>query len=118
MASIQISQTDIDNLAKKLDEFSAVLSPNEQALLHAIFGMAGMSVSGAASESESGGVDLSRGMTGFSDAKISITGNLPKLSSGFLDAFRPVRPGRFTFGQGIGTNAAVGVGGSTVTWTR
>ena len=44
MDLIEVTQQDIDDLAKKLDEFSAVLTDRERGVLYGVLGMAGKSI--------------------------------------------------------------------------
>lgn len=47
MIEIKPTQDDIDNIAKKLDEFSAVLNERESTLLLCLFGVAAKSIADA-----------------------------------------------------------------------
>lgn len=116
MSDVQLSQGDIDSLAGKLDEFSAVLTDKEKALLQAIFGLAGTALGEASSEAEGGGARMAALAT-FSDARISLPTKLPSMSDAFRGSFRPGRVGRFDITASGGELASVSVGGSTVTWT-
>lgn len=115
MADIKLNQNDIDSLAGKLDEFAAVLTDKERALMHSIFGLASTSLNQAGSEAESGGVQM-REIAAFSDAKVRIPQSMPSLSDAFRNSFKPGSKGRFTIGRGQEV-MDVSVGGSTVTWT-
>lgn len=115
MTEINLDQRDIENLAGKLDEFSAVLSDKEKALLHAVFGLASTALNRASGEAESGGVQM-RELSSFADAKVRLPQTVPRLSDSFRDSFKPGGKGRFTIGRGSEV-ADVSVGGTTVTWT-
>jgi hypothetical protein len=74
METIQVTQSDIDNLAAKLDEFSSVLNDRERLLLVAMFGFAQTAIEAAAAPT--------RPKPGGAQPK------LPPLSAGFRDAFK------------------------------
>ena len=104
MADQTITQADLANLAKKLDEVGDVLSEKEKTLLIAIFKLAGEAISvrvqGASSsgEKESG---LSRAAVTRSTA----------LSAGFKGAFQSVGKADFNLRSGIDEVAGgVGIG--------
>lgn len=115
MTDINLNQRDIESLAGKLDEFSAVLTDKEKALLHSVFGLASTALNQAGSEAESGGVQM-RELASFSDAKVRMPQSMPTLSDAFRNSFKPGGKGRFTIGRGAEV-MDVSVGGSTVTWT-
>lgn len=84
---VQITQDDIDNLGKKLDEFSAVLNPREQAVLLGVFQTAGDALARLGQQSASTTPTTpTRPQTG------------PSLSAGFREAFS----------NGIGTKFTIG----------
>lgn len=72
---IQITQADIDDVAKKLDEFAAVLNERERSILLAVVGLAGKAVQDLY---EAG----TKGAAGAPGPKA-----LPALSAGFRQAF-------------------------------
>lgn len=115
MPDIQLSQGDIDSLASKLDEFAAVLTDKEKALLQAVFGLAGTALGEASGEAEAGGTQM-RGIATFSNAKIAMPTKLPNMSDAFRGSFMPGKVGRFDIG-GAGQLATIAVGGTTVTWS-
>ena len=78
-----VTQADVDDIAKKLDEFGAVLNDREKAVLLGVLGLAAEGID-AASQAAS--------------ASSSSTAPLPSLSSGFRNAFQ----------KGVGTRFRVG----------
>lgn len=116
MADINLDPRDIEDLAGKLDEFSAVLSDKEKALMSAVFGLASTALQQASSEAESGGARM-RELPSFADAKVALPQTMPRLSDAFRNSFKPGSMGRFTIGGRGGQVADISVGGSTVTWT-
>ena len=68
-----VTQADVDDIAKKLDEFGAVLNDREKAVLLGVLGLAAEGIN-AASQAASG--------------SSSSTAPLPSLSSGFRNAFQ------------------------------
>jgi hypothetical protein len=115
MADLSLDPRDIESLASKLDEFGAVLTDKEKALLAAAFGLASTALSQAGSEAESGGVQIGA-IASRADSKVQMPQSAPSLSAAFRKSFTAGKPGRFTIGRG-GEVADVSVGGTTVTWT-
>lgn len=125
MPEINITSKEITSLAGKLDEFGDVLTPEEQSLMLAVFGMASTALGSATegAQTESGeSVATKIGIDQASVMKLKgASANLPKLSSGFLDAFRPGQAGRFSvLGGEVQNSVDVSVGGACVSvgWSK
>jgi hypothetical protein len=113
MPNLRIRQADIDSLSRKLDEISDVLSPEERGLFLAIFKLAsatlgGGATGGSSSQTESG--RLGGGMPPLPTSGSIASGTLPRLSSGFRDAFQPVLGSRFGGANPAGLDIDVHVG--------
>jgi hypothetical protein len=85
MASVQVTQEDVESIARKLDELSAVLTPREVAVLQGVFGLVGQSIDELAASSPPAGAALAP----LADASA--------LSQGFREAFE----------HGVGTKFTV-----------
>jgi hypothetical protein len=88
---IAVTQQDINNIAKKLDEFGAVLSERERSLLLGIFGLAGKELRARISQAD--GHPAQHG-----------------LASGFRDAFQPGIGGKLTLAENETEGGSVGIG--------
>jgi hypothetical protein len=115
MAEVTLSKSDIDGLARKLDEFGEVLSADEKAILLAIFGLAATSLSKAVSESESG-LSAANVAAGLVAPTVDRSALLPRLSDGFRDAFNPGTAGRFTIPGGEVMDS-IGVSVGCISWS-
>ena len=82
--TLKMTQDDIDGLAKKLDEFAAVLTDRERAILLGILKMAGKEIGEVAAQAQNPKPPAS----------------LPPLSQGFHDAFQQGAGTTFTFSEG------------------
>ena len=100
MADLTISQTDLANLAKKLDEIGDVLSEKERSVLLAIFKLAGLSIA-----SKVQGADSSQKESGMRASALTRA----SLSEGFKGAFQSIGAADFSLRNDI-NNAAGGVG--------
>jgi hypothetical protein len=111
MADTSVTQTDIANLARKLDELGDVLTAAERSLLLAVFKLAS---AGIAAKLQSGGTESGGSQTesgGGRVARPTTTANIPSLSAGFRDAFRSIGNGEITLRDRIGDVAGgVGIG--------
>lgn len=114
MGNKTISQTDIDRLATKLDEFSQVLTNDEQALLLGLLGVAESALSQASSQVEAGSISAEAAAT-----TLVAPAKLPRLSEGLKSAFTVGGLVRGIGGLGGGeVQDSIGVGGTCVTWTK
>jgi hypothetical protein len=86
MAEISIGVAEIEALGAKLDTLDGVLSDTERALLVALFGMAGQAAVAGEGDEVSGYADDGRLGT------LVVQEPAPKLSSGFVDSFKPGTP--------------------------
>jgi hypothetical protein len=104
MADQAVTQGDLANLAKKLDEVSDVLTDKEKALLLAVFKLAGEAISarlqGAASSGEKESGSMRAG---------AMSARSTALSDGFRGAFQSIGKADFNLRSGI-ENVAGGVG--------
>jgi hypothetical protein len=130
MPSLQIKPSDIDSLSRKLDEVADVLSNDERALLLAVFklaaGMLRTTMGGGTAQREtgrsgSGGDQAESGRLAASPAVMpetartgaastSAAATMPRLSTGFRDAFQPIigaKQGAIT--EGVDVDVSVGV---------
>lgn len=102
MAEQTISQSDLANLAKKLDEIADVLTEKERAVMLAVFKLAGQAIAarlqgGEGSQKESGGLRTSL--------------KSASLSEGFRGAFKPIGAADFNLRDNLGDVASgVGIG--------
>jgi hypothetical protein len=103
---IKPSQSDIDDLAAKLDQLSEVLTAEEVALLLAIFSIAGQSIAANA-----------KPVAPAPEPKPK-EAQLPKLSAAFKAAFKAGTTGTYSLGGESEMASSVSVGGSCVTWTE
>jgi hypothetical protein len=125
MASVTIKKTDLDGLAKKLDELADVLTPNEHALLLAVFGMASTALANTVGDKQTeSGESAAQHISAPETFSIDRAGTLPPLSDGFKNAFSPRPAGSFEV-SGLETESAqnsvgVDVGGQYVhvKWDR
>jgi hypothetical protein len=85
---IQVTQADVDNVARKLEEFSAVLSDRERAVLMSVIGIAGQAIDKLVSDVQSGG--------GTAPGGAAAGGSL---SQGFRDAFARGVGTKFAFSE-------------------
>lgn len=99
-----IKQEDLAALARKLDELGDVLTEKEQALLLAVFKLAGKEINDRVRASTSGGGSQTESGRGVAIARPS-----GALSSGFKDAFVSVGTADFNLRGGL-DEAAGGVG--------
>jgi len=99
MADVTVTQSDLANLARKLDELGAVLTEKERALLLAVFRLAAASIASKlqTTQTESGSAGPVTG---------PVTPNIPPLSGGFREAFSPLGSSSFS----VNDMAAGGVG--------
>lgn len=114
-----VTQSDINNLAQKLDQLSEVLSEKERTLLLAIFKLAGNALSakvgaGGAGTSAGGGSQTESGISRAQASSIGIgigdsgaASRASELSRGFASAFTAVGPSSLVVDKNI---AAGGVG--------
>lgn len=140
MTQVVVGYEVLGSLAAKLDEFSAVLTEQEKAVLLGIFGMANTALS-SASQTESarrqteGGRFAVSGATGTAApaaasapaasaavAAAPVMGSLPKLSDAFKNTFTAGTPGAFKFGGAgpLADSVDVSVGGACVSvgWSK
>lgn len=111
MADIMVNQSDLEALAKKLDELGELLSEKECALLLAVFKLASLAISGklGGQGGQSGGgseTEIERG-SGFGAQTVS---GLPPLSLGFSDAFKPLSASTFNVRDIESVAGGVGIG--------
>lgn len=104
--TITISESDIADIGRKLDEFAAVLTSREHAVLFAALKLAGNAVRQEAARSATGGAGTSAGP--------SATG-LPSLSEGFRNAFQPGIGGKFRIPSPSDAEGGAGIG---VVWSE
>ena len=76
-ADVVVSQNDVDDLAKKLDEFGAVLNDREKAVMLGLMTLAQKTVEHHPHP----------GHSAATPSTDSVTGTLPPLSAGFKSAF-------------------------------
>lgn len=117
MPDTQVTQADIANLARKLDELGEVLSATERSILLAVFKLASASItarvqgggSESAGQTESGSTRTATPRPGTTGAAAG-TG-AASLSSGFREAFKPLGNAEFTLRDRVGEVAGgVGIG--------
>jgi hypothetical protein len=108
MADTSVTQMDIANLARKLDEWENVLTSAERSLLLAVFKIASAVI---AARLQSGGTKGGGSQTesGGRDARPTTSANIPSLSAGFTDTFRSIDKAEFTFRDQLA--GGVGIGG-------
>lgn len=107
MPDIRIKQSDVESLARKLDEISDVLTVDERNLLSAVFKIASTMLSRGKSAGETEGATrpaAGREPVASPAAAVAVTPAAttaattvaaagPKLSAGFREAFQPILPG-------------------------
>jgi len=84
MASVKVTQDDVESIARKLDELSAALTEREIAVLQGVFGLVGQSIDQLAAASPA-------------TTAPELPAKLPPLSTGFRQAFE----------HGVGTKFTV-----------
>lgn len=100
----------ISNLARKLDEFSEVLTPDEHAVLLGLIGTAEAAMQSSHAEAETEGMTTDRAILNRPTNVV-----LPKLSDAIGSTFKNV-PG---LGDGVGpVSDSVGVGWLCVSWSK
>jgi hypothetical protein len=106
MAETTVTQTDIANLARKLDEVGDVLTATERAILLAVFRMASVAIAARVG----GGTEGEGRQTESGAARVGLpTTNIPSLSAGFKNTFRAIGNAEFQVRDRLG-EAAGGVG--------
>jgi hypothetical protein len=101
MSEITMSQADIDALAGKLDGLADQLSADEQALLLAVFEVAGAAIEAQAAEVEGFSLNFTYG----------VARNHAPLSEGFRNAFSRGVGGGLGEDDGVNINPPIIVGG-------
>jgi len=118
------SQQDIETLAKKIDKLGEGLSEKEKALLLGVFGMAqsyvASNVERTATSAKARNFVANPKLGDLQIQAASSGGELPKLSEGLIDAFKPGLPGSLGGVQGAEEAIDVGVGGPCVSvgWSK
>ncbi|UXH76375.1 hypothetical protein [Roseateles amylovorans] len=107
MADTSLEVKTVQSLARKLDEFAEVLSPEEHAVLLGLIGTAGATLSAGHAGADTEGVDVK--------SVLSTPGRLPSLSVGLKDAFKSL-PG-WTDPAGP-VSDSIGVGVACVSWSK
>lgn len=110
MSQKQLTAETITSLAKKLDEFSEVLTAEEQAVLLGLLGTASAAMEAGHAETEAGDMTTDR-------ATLTLPENvqLPRLSETIKDTFRGI-PGVSQPGGEV--MDSVGVGWLCVSWSK
>lgn len=85
--TINITQGDVDNIAKKLDEFAEVLTEKERTIFLAVLNLAGKELKDKLQSLKPGG------------EKPTSTSGLPSLSAGFKTAFEPSVGAKLTYDE-------------------
>jgi hypothetical protein len=109
---VTITQAAIEKLAAKLDELGEVLTSSERNLLLAVFQLASKTLTDAV---ESAGYETESGGPSKVDLSTLAPRNIPTLSSGFKNAFKPAISKGFT--DVSLRKSGVEVGGS-VKWSK
>jgi hypothetical protein len=100
-AEVQVTQSDIDGIAGKLDQFATILTPKEIMIMLAALEFAGQAIKAAASAKPP------------DHSPTPTTTGLPRLSDGFRDAFKSGIGSTFGFEPSQTEDVGVQVG-----WTK
>ena len=117
MSEVTIAQNEIDDLAKKIDQFGSTLNERERAVLLGVFAQASSAKYKAIADARGAGLSVP---TSPPPIVATIPKKLPSLSDRFKDTFWPGRAGRFEFATSDreSETESVSVGGTTATWSR
>lgn len=117
MAEVTIAQKEIDDLAKKIDQFGSSLNERERAVLLGVFSQASSARYKAIADARGAGLSVP---TTPPPIVATIPRQLPSLSDRFKDSFWPGRAGRYEFAKSEAESdvESLSVGATTVTWGR